>query len=106
MTYEPAAELLSPQEMYHIACIPVHLPDNFAKSLRAYVFFLERGHEVYDYEMDNRYSPVWGTALRSAIGQAEEWIIIGDHLFAGRTILRRIATELCRDSVPREERIL
>lgn len=105
--YEPAAGNLTPQEIYRAASTPVALPDNFAHSLMAYVIYLERGHEVYDYETDNRYSPAWGTALRAAIGQGAEWVGIDgfDALF-GNSLLRRIAQELCRDTVPREERLL
>lgn len=102
--------LLTPQEMYKIACTPKDLPENFAQSLRAYVIFLERGHEVYNETTDNYYSPSWGVALRVAIGQGEEWLRLGktmvEHHYYGASLLHRIAQELCRDTVPFEERVL
>lgn len=105
--YEPAAGLLTPPDIYRAACALKSLPENFATSMRAYVFYLERGHNVYDVTTDNYYSPSWGTALRAAIGQAEEWLGLDTIAeYHGNTLLRRIAQELCRDTVPPEERLL
>lgn len=107
--YEPAAGLLTPQEMYRAVSDARDLPDNFSKSLRAYVFYLERGHDVYDVVTDNYYSPAWGVALRTAIGQAEEWLVLGktfvEHYYYGVTLMRQITSALCRDTVPLNERI-
>lgn len=133
--YEPKEGFLSGADLYRAACAPVGLPDNFTDSLLRYIVHLEVGHEVYVKEVDNWHSPAWGVGLRSAVGEAAEWLALSDYepdhpkkddpdyeskmmshmyfiagqhekRYCANTLLRRMVQSLCRNEVSDDERVL
>lgn len=119
---------LSRANLYRAACTARSLPDNFTASLRWWL--IRDATDVPIPGTDNVRTDPFTTALRAAIGEAESWRgeaeasrelgqeeegtsklatyhAASSHqaVYCANMLLRRIAQELYREHVPREERV-
>lgn len=109
-------------ELYREACTPREgLDEHFVASLRWRI--IQDDHGYWDKERDNHFSQPWAVALRAAIGEAWDSYREAEYMLSHEShgsytaeahgkryvaikVIRSIARELYRTTVPDDERIL